>query len=119
MAYIYAADIWCDDCGEDIRRAITAEGKAPADLRSYDSGEFPKYCDGSSEADSPQHCAAGEDCINAYEFPDGFKIGVWLENDLTTDGEDCVKEAVREGGEVAELWAEYYDWIDFDDQEDE
>lgn len=122
MAYIYAADIWCDDCGEAIKSRIIAEGNAPADPDdeySYDSGEFPKYVDGSSEADSPQHCAAGEDCINAYEFPGGFKIGVWLENDLTTDGEDYVKEAVREGGEVAELWREWHDWIDFDDPEEE
>lgn len=122
MTYIYAADVWCDDCGKDICRIITAEGNAPADpddQRSYDNGEFPQYVEDFGESDCPEHCAAGEDCINAYEFPDGCKIGVWLENDLTTDGEEYVKEAIREGGEVAELWREWYDWIDFDDQEDE
>jgi len=117
MAYIYAADIYCDDCGREICRRIRAEGKAPADPvdeRSYDSGDYPKYVDGSDEADSPQHCGSGPDCINAYEFADGVKVGVWLENDLTTDGINYVIEAVREGGAVAELWATYYDWIDFD-----
>jgi hypothetical protein len=116
MAYIYAADIWCDDCGDKIRRTIIAEGTAPADPTdewSYDSGEFPKCCDGSSESDSPQHCAAGEECINAHEFDDGHRCGVWLENDLTTDGDEYVKEAVRAGGAVAELWADYYDYLDF------
>lgn len=119
MAYIYAANIWCDGCGETIKERIQAEGMAPADSDEYDSDEYPKHCDGSSEADSPQHCAAGADCINAYEFDDGTKIGVWLENDLTTDGADYVKKVVCEAREgcgnldVANLWKEYYNWIDF------
>jgi len=119
MTYIYAADVYCDDCGEEICRAVHASGNAPADpddQSSYDSDQYPKSCSGySDEADCPQHCGSGDDCINAHEFADGHKIGVWLENDLTSDGVDYVKEAVRDGGEVAELWAEYYDWIDFDD----
>jgi len=81
MAYIYAAEIWCDDCGEDIRRRLIAEGNAPDDIddeRSYDSGEFPKYCDGEAESDCPEHCAAGDDCLNAYEFDDGVQnSGGW------------------------------------------
>ena len=42
-----------------------------------------------------------------------------MENDLTTDGEDYVIEAVREGrdgaydNDVTELWADYYDYLDF------
>jgi len=39
---------------------------------------------------------------------DGHKVGAWLENELTTDGVEYVCEAIREGGEVAELWADYY-----------
>lgn len=116
MAYIYAADIYCDDCGEDIKRSIRAEGNAPDDPNdeySYDSGDYPKYCDGTSESDSPQHCGSGDDCINVIKFDDGYAIGVWLENNLTSEGDDCVIEAVREGGDVAELWAEYYDHLDF------
>ncbi len=116
---IYAADMWCADCAEDIKQRIRNEGFAPEDeddQYSYDSDEFPKDCDVSCESDGPQHCAAGDDCINAIEFDD-FKIGCWLENSLTTDGEDYVIEAVREGREddndVTELWAEYYDYLDF------
>jgi hypothetical protein len=113
---IYAADVWCADCAESIKERIRAEGHGPDDeddQTSYDSDEFPKDCDVSCESDIPEHCAAGTDCINAYEFIDGDKIGCWLENDLTTHGEDYVKDAVRVGGDVAELWADWYDYIDF------
>lgn len=89
---IYNAEMYCDDCAEKIKRRIEADG-----------------------SDSPQHCAAGGGCVNAHEFEGGCKIGVWLENDLTLDGEDYVKDAVREGGDVAELWAYYYDYLDFDE----
>ncbi|GAF74579.1 unnamed protein product [marine sediment metagenome] len=111
--YIYAADIYCKQCGEAIRERITREGTAPADLDdevSYDSDEFPKgpYSDGGGEADCPQHCGSGPDCLNAIELDDGSKVGAWLENELTTDGVEYVREAIREGGEVAELWADYY-----------
>jgi hypothetical protein len=119
---IYNADVWCADCAESIKRRIQAEGNAPADpddQYSYDSDEYPKDCDVSAEADSPQHCAAGPDCINAITFDDGPGIGCWLENDLTTDGEDYVVEAVNEARdgsgsvEVTDLWQDYYDYIDF------
>jgi len=112
---IYAADVWCEDCAEIIKQRIRDEGFAPKDednQYSYDSDEFPKDCDVSCESDCPEHCAGREDCINAIDL-DGYKIGVWLENDLTPDGIEYVKDAVRDGGCVAALWEEYYDWIDF------
>ncbi len=116
MAYIYNADIFCDDCGEFIRCTIEAEGNAPADMgdeASYDSDEYPKHCDGSSESDCPEHCGGGDTCFNAIEFADGHKIGVWLENDLTSYGEDYTIEAVREGGDVSDLWRDYYSYLNF------
>ena len=121
--YIYAADIYCEECGEAIRKQITQEGHAPADPYnewSYDSDEFPKgpFLDG-SEADFPQHCGAGEDCLNAIELSDGTKIGAWLRNDLTADGVEYVKEAIREGGEVGEMWADFYRDYDLEKAEDE
>jgi hypothetical protein len=119
---IYQADMWCADCAESIKSRIQAEGNAPADPDdeySYDSDEYPKDCDCSCESDSPQHCAAGEDCINAITFDDRPGIGCWLENDLTSHGEDYVVEAVNEArdghgcSEVTDLWKGYYDYIDF------
>lgn len=116
MAYIYNANIFCNDCGKSIRQRIDAEGHAPAnpdDEHSYDSDEYPKYVDGSTEADSPQHCGSLDDCINAIKLPSGHEIGAWLENDLTIDGAEYVIEAVLDGGEVADLWRGYYDYLDF------
>lgn len=119
---IYAADMWCAGCADKIKDRLCSEGNAPADIddaRSYDSDVYPKDVDVSCESDTVQHCAAGADCVDAHEFDDDFKIGVWLENDLTSDGEDCVRDAVRAGREavggnvVTELWAEYYGYLDF------
>lgn len=118
-AYIYCADVFCEDCGEKIRQALDYEGLAPADPEdeySYDSDDYPKgpYPDGGGEADCPQHCGAGADCLNAIELSDGTKIGAWLENDLTSEGAEYVRQAVQEGGEVAALWAKWYaDSLDF------
>ncbi len=111
MPYIYQADLWCDSCGRAIRRQLRREGHAPAypqDETSYDSDEFPKYAADSGEADCPQHCGAGEDCLEAIELPSGRKIGALLSTDLTGDGVRYTQEAIAAGGEVAELWAEEF-----------
>ena len=101
--YIYAAGLYCEDCGKTICKQIREENHAhPAE---YPQGPYP---DGGGESDCPEHCSAGPTCINAIKFDDGIKVGVWLENELTTAGIEYVKETIREGGEVAELWAEYY-----------
>lgn len=136
MAAIYAADIFCDDCAEDIRNTIWLENTDSSDERTrdeweadcgfddernYDSGEYPKYCSDDAESDSPQHCGSHEECINGGELSDGFKYGYCFGNSLTTDGEDYVKEAVRdgeEGGVAREVWAAEYDYLDFEDEED-
>ena len=116
-AYIYCADIYCAYCGEAIRAQITREGFAPADPDDeygYDSDEFPKgpFMDGGGEADCPQHCGAGADCLNALELSDGSRIGAFLDNPLTSEGVDYVRAAIREGGEVAALWGDWYDYLD-------
>ena len=111
--YIYAADVYCEDCGKEIRDCLIEEGKAPADPDdecSYDSDEFPKgpYPDGGGESDCPEHCGSGADCVNAIKLSDGTKIGAWLENELTIEGAKYVEEAIYNGGEVAEIWAKFY-----------
>ena len=52
--------------------------------------------------------------IEAEVLPSGDKIGALLSTSLTADGADYVREAVAEGGEVAEFWRDAFDWIDFD-----
>jgi len=87
--YVYMGDLYCENCGE----ILTSEGPYP---------------DGGGPADCPRHCAAGSNCLNAIELSDGQKIGAWLENELTASGVEYVREALKEGGEVAKLWAEWY-----------
>ena len=122
-AYVYKADLLCEDCGEKIRAELTKAGKAPANPNnehSYDSDDFPKgpYPDGGGEDDTPQHCGMDLDCVNADEYGSMF-----LENPLTEDGYAYVKAACKEahvnedGVSVAlDIWADFYD-IDLDDDE--
>ena len=111
MPYIYQADLWCNSCGKAIRKRLRGEGNAPdnpQDECSYDSDEYPKFVCNPGEADCPQHCGAGEDCLEAIELPSGRKIGALLSTELTGEGVRYVEEAIAEGGEVAELWAEEF-----------
>jgi len=123
MAGIYCADIYCDDCIEDIKEKIAIElwesrdysdlpdGLASAlfedckklkealdsmNKRDYDSDEYPKYCSGEKKSNSPQHCGGGANCLNSKTCSDGEKYGYFFENNLTTKGSDYVKEAVND-----------------------
>lgn len=114
-AYIYNADIYCEQCGERIKARLDAEGhtpKNPDDERTFDSSEYPKgpFSDGGGEADTPQHCGEGEKCLNALVLSDGTKVGCMLENDLTQAGAEYVKEYLRDDpdSEVVQLWANFY-----------
>lgn len=122
MGAIFQADIWCDDCAEKIKddfyagrfdneRELTRDEWEVAhgfdDEYNYDSDEYPKYCDEESESDCPEHCAG------CHEF---------LENDLTSDGANYVKETVREDirsghtdSIACTVWAPFYSWIDWED----
>lgn len=113
MPNIYAADLWCNSCGRAIRKQLRREGKAPlpddpSDECSYDSNEFPKFAADSGEADCPQHCGAGEECLEAIELSSSRKIGTLLSTELTGEGVRYVEEAIAENGEVANLWAEEF-----------
>ncbi len=114
--YIYAADIWCEACGEAIKERLIAEGKAPEnpnDEHTYDSGDFPKGpdSDGGGSADCPQHCGANGDCLNAEVLSNGMKVGAFLRNPLTSDGYDYLLEQCRDQNgnkEVLAIWRDYY-----------
>ena len=115
--YMFQGSLCCEDCGEDIRARLRKEGKAPEDEDdegSFDSDEFPKgpYSDGGGESDSVQHCDSGGECLNAIKLPCGSKIGAWLGNDLTGEGDRWLAESIREsifkddahGRQVNRLW---------------
>lgn len=113
MPAIYQADCWCDSCAE-----LDAKGTGDIDTsdeRSYDSDEYPKYMGDDEESDCPQHCGAHGDCLEAVELPSGRKIGALLSTSLTSDGVEYVREAIKDGGEVADFWADAfsdYDVVD-------
>ncbi len=117
--YIYAADCYCDACGEDIKQRILKElGKKPEDFddeRTYDSGEFPKGpFDDEAESDSPQHCASGEDCLDPTIIADNNNgedhvVGHFFENNLTTTGVEYLKDMHKnQRSEITEYWVDYY-----------
>ena len=94
-AYIYQADLYCEDCAGDTMQPHDA---LDAGLDSDNLAICP-YADGGGESDSPAHCGS---------------CGVFLENPLTGDGAEYVKDAVLDGSgntEVLAEWREYYDWI--------
>jgi hypothetical protein len=104
--YIFQAALLCESCGETERASLIELGAAPedpTDETSFDSDDFPKgpMGEGGGEADCPQHC---DHC------------GVFLENPLTTDGREYVREAIandranRETETVALTeWEPFYD----------
>ena len=106
-AYIYQADIYCEDCAEDIKQDIFAAANSIDDMKPLnDSDGFPQgpFSNGGGEADSPQHCGS---------------CGVFLENSLTDDGQEYVRKALalplkmctRETDRWRLLWKRYYDYL--------
>jgi hypothetical protein len=107
MAYIYCANLWCDSCGKaimaDLEKEFTPE-QLQGRQQSGDSDDWPQHCGDLGESDSPSHCGANEECLEAEVLPSGRKIGSLLSTDLTYYGADYVADAIKEGGEVAEFW---------------
>ena len=85
MGFVYQADTYCDDCGDNIRGKLHAQGLAPEDTMdhtSYDSADFPKGADVEhEESDIPNHCA---------------QCGKMLHNPLTSEGYKYVRAALSE-----------------------
>lgn len=110
MAYTYQAALWCDECGEAIRKRLDEAGEGPedpSDLSSYDSDDYPKGPDSDDdESDSPSHCDAGAECLNALELDDGSKVGA-IVSGLTDDGVDYVRGA--KNSPCVRAWREHYE----------
>lgn len=116
MHYTYAADRWCQACGDAIRARLDAEGKTPSDPddeTTYDSGDYPKPVQDDVEflTSSPEHCAARADCVDAIVLGEDFKIGAWLGNHLDELGARFVLERnlASPASLLARLWARLYE----------
>lgn len=135
-AYIFQAALYCGPCIRQmmldramVESSFDHSNHDPADALAsmeraqgftsesdYDSGDYPKgpYGDGGGESDTPSHC----DACHAH-----------LENPLTGDGADYVRQALArftEPGDTAEEiaakaeatgrhataagWARFYSW---------
>jgi len=115
MAYIYQADVWCDACGEKIRKELTAQGDAPEDVEdesTYDSDNFPKRYDAENEeSDGPENCADGK-CADVGKGRDAREYGTFLENQLTVQGYENLQNMLNKHGKTlpdhAREWAKFY-----------
>jgi hypothetical protein len=127
--YIYQADLYCEDCGQKICKALKRAGKAPkdpSDEYSYDSDDYPKGPTDEGEADSPNHCANGEKCVNAqtlkWKGKKVGKVGMFLETSLTSDGVDYLCEMVGHRGAndyqkaLHKFWLDHYNGAGYKDQ---
>lgn len=102
-AYIYQADLICEDCAVKVKQELIAQCRAPEnpqDENSFDSDDFPKgpYADGGGEADYPAHCSM------CQEF---------LENPLTTDGYNYVEDQIKEEIEKNPVLSQWFNFYDF------
>ncbi len=105
MCYAYNADIYCDACGKEIKKDLDRQGIED----EGDTDGYPQWFDDGSEADSPQHCGNGEDCLFAEEVELGWRVGCFLENELTTDGIEYVKEQHQKSpSAITRRWVDFY-----------
>lgn len=103
MCYAYKAEIWCDSCGQDIRKRLELKGKED----TGDTDDFPQWGDDDEYTDSPQHCAAGEKCLERLDLSEYGEIrslygaetnyiGALIGTNLTGDGESYLNEMLSE-----------------------
>jgi len=116
--YVYQAALYCNDCATEIMNQLAKDGKPGADPNEAapeDSDQWPQgpHPDGGGEADSPNHCDAGDSCERAVKLPCGSKIGCPLDHTLTIEGarytnEEIAKNLFRKdkhARQVGRLWA--------------
>ena len=105
--YVYNADLYCEDCGLSIKNDLDNNniGVNKIDpINMEDSNYYPQYVgdSGGGESDSPQHCG---------------NCSMFLENSLTSDGENYLKEMIAEGSTngIQDLihaeWKQYYNYL--------
>lgn len=120
MFYIYNADVYCEACGEAIKADLDSKGLRPDhsdDESTYDSGDYPKGPYPYEEADHPEHCGSGDDCLEPLII-DGEKYGKFFGNPLTDEGLKRLLRMARanedHASELIDLWGETYgdDWLD-------
>lgn len=103
--YAYHAELYCDACGRDL----VAQLKRDGGVDEGDSDGFPQSVPNGGEADSPDHCAADDDCLEPLDLREwgldpaaplyGAErpvIGGLLDQRLTEHGVAYLKEMLAE-----------------------
>ena len=98
-AYIYRADIYCEDCAEQTVAAIRHDLVLHTNLIGSDNFPQGPFPNGGGEADIPQHCGS---------------CGVFLENPLTEIGRNyaqlaCDWNTSTKHTVALAIWADFYD----------
>jgi hypothetical protein len=97
-AYVYQADLYCEDCATEIRESLRSKDVAD----TQDSNDYPQgpYPDGGGESDAPAHCG---------------QCGAFLENPLTDEGKAYVNDAFIDymtdcagNADTLNEWADFY-----------
>jgi hypothetical protein len=101
--YIYQSDVYCESCGETLKRRLDKKGYTPtdpSDESSWDSDKYPKGPYYNQESDGPEHCGA---------------CGEFLENPLTTEGYQYLNQMILEHEEdgkgqsnIIDEWKAFY-----------
>lgn len=85
------------------------------DKQQMDTDDWPSCGCPEEAVDSPSHCGAHAECLEAEVLEDGSKIGKLLGTSLTSDGENYVAEQLFEGAlrkdgpsPVEKFWAEQF-----------
>ncbi len=101
-ATIYQAALYCDPCGrriaESLQSANSRRGEyAIADLDTGDSDDFPQIGQLVGESDSPDHCDAGEKCLDAINLCDWGLEGSLYGSETGSIGALVVEKLTSEG----------------------
>lgn len=111
MGYIYQADVYCEDCGQEIRARLRASGNSPEDEldhSSYDSDDYPKDADVEhEESDCPEHCAKCKKFLYNPLTSAGYRyVGEKL-NEFR-DSVKSIARFLRSNHEILGEWASWY-----------
>jgi hypothetical protein len=90
--YVYQAALICEDCAAEITRSL--RGTVAVDDDILPQGPYP---DGGGEADSPQFCDRGRNCVNAFQVDGSAKVGCPLSNPLTSESVTDLRARIING----------------------
>ena len=90
--YIYNADVYCSDCGEQIIKTLNPSQD------TGDSDDYPQGPTDQGESDCPEHCGS---------------CGVFLENSMTDEGYRYLREMLSDAPVNEDQAALHATWIAF------